>query len=141
MSTYQISAMDRRKPSKSRDVCAACLTGAIVTLPIVAGYAVAASYPVSGKWTYESSAEKGPARDCGRHYMEFSGERRTDTGGGVPAYRNLSVTRAGDAYRLVDEFNTGQIRARLTYGLRVVDEHHIELDLPQGKKILLRRCG
>ena len=34
----------------------------------------------------------GPAKDCGKRYMDFQGERRFDKGGGVPDYRNLTVT-------------------------------------------------
>jgi hypothetical protein len=125
---------------EGRKVCVVCLTAAIVSLPIIAGLAVAGSYPVSGRWTYEETSGEGPAPECGRRYMEFVGERRFDNGGGVPDYRNLSVIRNGAEYRLVDEFNTGQIRARLDYTMRLVDSDHIELRLPQGKTIALRRC-
>jgi hypothetical protein len=126
---------------KGRKFCVVFLTGAIVSLPIIAGLAVAGSYPVSGKWTYEDAGGDGPAPECGKRYMEFAGERRFDKGGGVPDYRNLSVSRNGTEYRLVDEFNTGQIRARLDYTMRLLDGDHIELKLPQGKIITLRRCS
>ena len=126
---------------EGRKFCVICLTGAIVSLPVIAGFAVAGSYPVSGKWTYENAGGEGPAAECGTRYMEFVGERRFDKGGGVPDYRNLSVSRSGAEYRLVDEFNTGQIRARLDYTMRLVDSDHIELKLPQGKIIALRRCS
>ena len=125
---------------KGRKTSIVWLTAAIVSLPIIAGLAVAQSYPVSGKWTYEDKAGEGPAPECGRRYMEFAGERRFDTGGGVPDYRIRSVTRNGEDYRVVDEFNTGQIRARVDYSIRIVDNDRIELQLPQGKSVKLRRC-
>lgn len=123
-----------------RNIGAGLLTAAIVALPVLAGYAVADNYPVSGKWTYDVGGD-GPAKECGKRYMDFQGEQRTDTGGGVPGYRNRSVDGSGDEYRIVDEFNTGQIHARLNYSLRKIDQDRIELKLPQGKTIVLRRCG
>lgn len=125
---------------QGRKICIICLTVAIVSLPIIAGFAVAQSYPVSGKWTYDDAGGEGPAKECGSRYMDFRGERRFDTGGGVPDYRNRSVTRDGDDYRLVDEFNTGQIRARVDYNIRRIDNDRIELKLPQNKTVKLRRC-
>jgi hypothetical protein len=122
-----------------RDIGAGLLTAAIMTLPVLAGYAVAANYPVTGKWTYEAKGD-GPAKDCGTRYMDFQGEQRFDTGGGVPAYRNRSVEEGSNEYRIVDEFNTGQINARLTYSLRKIDDNHIELKMPQGRTIMLQRC-
>ncbi len=125
---------------RDRKFCISCLTAAIVSLPIIAGFAVAQSYPVSGKWTYDDSGGEGPAAECGKRYMDFQGERRFDTGGGVPDYRNRSVTGDGEQYQLTDEFNTGQIRARVDYNIRRIDNDRIELKLPQGKIIKLRRC-
>jgi hypothetical protein len=125
---------------QGRKFCLACLTAAIVALPIIAGFAVADSYPVSGKWTYDNTAGEGPAKECGKRYMDFRGERRFDTGGGVPDYRNRSITQDGDNYSLVDEFNTGQIQARLNYNIRRVDNDRIELKLPANKTVKLRRC-
>jgi hypothetical protein len=126
--------------ARDRKFAIGCITAAIVSLPIIAGFAVAQSYPVSGKWTYEDSGGEGPAANCGKRYMDFQGERRFDTGGGVPDYRNRSVTGDGDEYRLTDEFNTGQVRARVDYNIRRVDNDRIEMKLPQGKSIKLRRC-
>jgi hypothetical protein len=125
---------------QGRKFCLACLTVAIVSLPIIAGFAVAQSYPVTGKWTYDDTGGEGPAKECGKRYMDFRGERRFDTGGGVPDYRNRSITQDGDNYSLVDEFNTGQISARLNYNIRRVDNDRIELKLPQNKTVKLRRC-
>jgi hypothetical protein len=125
---------------RERTFCIGCLTAAIVSLPIIAGFAMAQSYPVSGKWTYEDSGGEGPAVECGKRYMDFQGERRFDTGGGVPDYRNRTVTGDGNEYRLTDEFNTGQIRARVDYNIRRIDNDRIELKLPQNKTVRLRRC-
>ena len=126
--------------ARDRKLAIGCITAAIVSLPIIAGFAVAQSYPVTGKWTYEDTGGEGPARDCGKRYMDFQGERRFDTGGGVPDYRNRSVSGDGDEYRLSDEFNTGQIRARSDYNIRRVDNDRIELKLPYNKTVKLRRC-
>ena len=126
--------------ARDRKLAIGCITAAIVSLPIIAGFAVAQSYPVTGKWTYEDTGGEGPARDCGKRYMDFQGERRFDTGGGVPDYRNRSVSGDGDEYRLSDEFNTGQIRARVDYNIRRVDNDRIELKLPYNKTVKLRRC-
>jgi len=126
--------------ARDRKLAIGCITAAIVSLPIIAGFAVAQSYPVTGKWTYEDTGGEGPARDCGKRYMDFQGERRFDTGGGVPEYRNRSVSGDGDEYRLSDEFNTGQIRARSDYNIRRVDNDRIELKLPYNKTVKLRRC-
>ena len=126
--------------ARDRKLAIGCITAAIVSLPIIAGFAVAQSYPVTGKWTYEDTGGEGPARDCGKRYMDFQGERRFDTGGGVPDYRNRSVSGDGDEYRLSDEFDTGQIRARVDYNIRRVDNDRIELKLPYNKTVKLRRC-
>jgi hypothetical protein len=108
-----------------------------------AGAALAASYPVSGKWTYENAGADGPSNACAsdRRIMDFRGERRFDTGGRVPDYRNLSIQRTGIAeYHVVDEFFTGQIRGRVNYTLRLVAPDHIKIQMA-GKTIALRRCA
>jgi hypothetical protein len=104
--------------------------------------AEAANYPVSGTWTYDNPSGEGPAKTCGSRTMEFRGEQRFDRGGGVPGYRNLSVSRAGpDSFSIVDQFATGQITARSAYTLRKIDGDHIELQMQAGgKTIRLRRC-
>jgi len=114
---------------------------AITLLASITG-APAAGYPVGGRWTHDYSTEAGPARECGSRYMEFAGLERFDTGGGVPSFRNVSVTSAGAArFQIVDEFTTGQINARLEYVLHLIDADHIELTLASGPTILLRRCA
>lgn len=115
------------------------LAAATAGLPVGAAQAQSA-YPVSGKWTYENPHGEGPAKDCGRRYMTFESPQRFDTGGGVPSYRNISVDNAGNAtYRIVDEFATGQIRARSSYTLRQIDADHIVIQMA-GNTIPLRRC-
>jgi hypothetical protein len=103
--------------------------------------ALAATYPVSGQWGESASTAKG-AIDCkGKRIIAFNGDQRTDSKGGVPAYRNFSVTAEGpSSFRIVDQFNTGQINARATYVLRKVDTDHIELNLQPGGLIKLQRC-
>jgi hypothetical protein len=115
----------------------ACLIGtAALTAP-----AMAASYPVSGKWGQSASSTKGPIECHGRRVMSFNGNQRTDSTGGVRAYRNRSVTADGPSqYRIVDVFTNGLISdARTSYTLRQVDADHIVMRSPQGT-VTLQRC-
>jgi hypothetical protein len=108
----------------------------------LAAPALAASYPVSGRWGQSANAEKGPI-DCGKlRVIDFKGDQRTDSKGGVPAYRNRSVTPDGPKrYRVVDEFTTGQIgNAHVSYTLRQVDDDHLELNMQPGGVLKLQRC-
>ena len=106
----------------------------------IAEPAAAEPYPISGKWTYENAAEKGPSPECSGRTMEFSGERRFDTGGGVPDYRNLTISMENPArWRVVDEFFTGQVRGRIEYTLAQTDPDHLQIRLAD-REILLRRC-
>jgi hypothetical protein len=116
----------------------ACL---LTALGLLSAPAFAASYPISGKWTYDNpSAEKAAAR-CGARYMEFRGAQRFDTEGGVSEYRNVAVSGSPPSWRVVDEFFNVQIRGRVTYTLRLIDADHIELRVGEaGKRIMLRRC-
>src|ERR1700682_3681353 len=89
------------------------------------------SYPVSGKWGQSNSSEKG-AIDCGKlRVIEFKDDIRTDSQGGVPAYRIKSISaESATRYRVVDEFTTGQIRNGSTkYTLNQVDADHLEMDM------------
>jgi hypothetical protein len=119
----------------------------ILVLPLIAlvpsSIAAADSYPVSGRWTYDNASAPGPAQTCGTHTMEFRGAQRLDTGGGVPEYRNVSVSKSSPSlYRVVDEFFTVQIRGRMDFTLRIVDPDHIEIhNGPAGKTVMLRRCA
>jgi hypothetical protein len=107
------------------------------------GAVAADSYPVSGRWTYENAEAAGPAADCGKRKMEFRGAQRLDTGGGVPEYRNVSVSRiSATSYQVVDEFFNVQIRGHTEFSLRLIDQDHIELHLDRaGKTVTLRRCA
>ena len=101
----------------------------------------AANYPVAGKWGQSTGSEKG-AIDCSKlRVIDFKGDQRTDSKGGVPAYRNKSISAAGNNYRVVDEFGTGQIgNARVNYTLQKVDADHIELNMQPGGTLKLQRC-
>jgi hypothetical protein len=104
--------------------------------------AFAASYPVSGKWGQTSSSEKPPV-DCSKlRVIEFNGDTRTDSNGGVPAYRIKSITAEGSsAHRIIDEFTTGQIRnGSIRYTLRQIDADHIEMNMQPGGALKLQRC-
>jgi hypothetical protein len=110
-------------------------------LTMLAVPALADTYPVSGRWGQSNSSEKGPI-DCNRlRVISFNGEERTDSNGGVPAYRNKSITAAGSTFRIIDEFTTGQIRnAKMNYTLTQTDADHIELNMKPGGQLKLQRC-
>jgi hypothetical protein len=114
--------------------------GAVIVL-LMSASAVRADYPVAGLWTYENPSAAGAALTCGARYMNFRGRDRLDTGGSVPAYRNVSVTGTAPAYRIVDEFFTVQIRGRMSYTLRMIDDDHIEIVSERSGRTRLRRCG
>jgi hypothetical protein len=103
--------------------------------------ALADSYPVSGRWGESTGTAKGPI-DCGnRRVIAFNGNQRTDSKGGVPAYRNVSVQPYADGYRIVDEFTTGQISGgRTNLTLRKTGDDGIELRLQGGSTLKLQRC-
>ena len=98
-------------------------------------------YPVEGKWGQSASTEKGTIDCADKRVIEFSGDQRTDSNGGVPAYRNQSVVAEGpSSYRITDEFSTGQISGGHTsYTLRKVDPDHIEMN-SSGSTVTLQRC-
>lgn len=114
----------------------------IISALLLAGPALAQVYPVVGKWGQSSSTEKGTIDCTGKRVIEFNGDQRTDSNGGVPAYRNQSVTPEGlSTYRIVDEFSTGQISAGHTsYALRKIDADHIEMNMQEGGSLKLQRC-
>ena len=102
----------------------------------------AAGYPVSGKWGQTSSSEKGPV-DCSKlRVIAFNGDTRTDSKGGVPAYRLKSITAEGpSSHRIIDEFTTGQIRnGNMSFTLRQIDADHVEMQLQQGGTLKLQKC-
>jgi hypothetical protein len=115
---------------------------AVLALVLLAAPALAAGYPVSGRWGENKTSQPG-AIDCVKvRVIGFNGEQRTDSAGGVPAYRNVSITPDGTAaYRIVDEFSNGQVnRGRVSYTLRKVDSDRIELQMQSGGTLKLQRC-
>jgi hypothetical protein len=119
------------------------LTNGLVLSGLVLGPPAwaAGTYPVSGRWGESSNSAKG-AIDCnGRRVIGFNGQQRTDSRGGVPAYRNVTVTPSGGGYRVVDEFSNGQVRGgRTSFTLRQVDDDHIEMTPQGGGTLKLQRC-
>jgi hypothetical protein len=108
----------------------------------LAAPALGQGYPVSGQWGQSTSSDKG-AIDCtNRRVFDFKNDQRTDSKGGVPAYRNKSVTAtAPSRYRVVDTFTTGQIRnGSLSYTLQQIDADHIELNMQPGGVVKLQKC-
>jgi hypothetical protein len=104
--------------------------------------ALAAGYPVQGKWGETAGSENG-AIDCARlRVIGFNGEQRTDSKGGMPAYRNVSVSPQDAAtFRIVDEFTNRHVnRGRVSYTLRKIDADRIESRLQVGGTIKLQRC-
>ena len=108
----------------------------IVTLSTAA---LADSYPVQGRWG-AGQPSKQPVDCSNLRVIAFNGDQRTDSRGGVPAYRNLSVTPSAGGSRVVDAFNTAQIQARATFILRQVDPNNIEMDQQPGGLLKLQRC-
>ena len=104
--------------------------------------AAADTYPVSGAWTYDNASGNGPAKVCGPRVMRFSGNVRYDTGTSAPEYKNQSIVKRGaTTWYVIDDFYTLQIRGRMIYTLRLIDEDHIEIALEKGgRRFLLRRC-
>src|SRR5579885_352448 len=112
----------------------AILFGAALAAP-----ALAQNYPVSGNWGPAVPGKKGPI-DCTGRVIGFNGQTRTDSDGGVPGYRLKSISTTGSAYRITDEFPTGQIRNGSTsYTLTQSDPDHIVMQT-QGGTLKLQRC-
>ena len=116
------------------------LTALFVTA--LATPALAQVYPVSGRWGESNSSEKGPI-DCtgNRRIIDFLGNQRTDSNGGVPEYRNKSVQNVGQSdYRIVDEFSNAQVSAgQSEYTLRKIDSDRIVMN-QSGTVLNLQRC-
>jgi hypothetical protein len=110
-------------------------------LTALAAPALAGSYPVSGQWGQSASLEKGAIDCAGKRIIDFKGDQRTDSKGGVPAYRNKTVTDVGPSqYRVVDQFTNGQVNnGSVNYMLRLVDADHIEMS-GQAGSLKLQRC-
>jgi hypothetical protein len=71
--------------------------------------------------------------------IDFSGNQRTDSNGGVPEYRNKSVQSVGQSdYRIVDEFSNAQVSAG-EYTLRKINSDRIVMN-QSGTALNLQRC-
>jgi hypothetical protein len=102
--------------------------------------AFADSYPIDGRWGQSTSTTKGAINCTGKRVIAFEGDQRTDSKGGVPAYRNKSVTKVGSSYRIVDVFTNGQVNnAQVVYTLSVTDADHVALSGQTGA-LKLQRC-
>jgi len=118
------------------------IVSVLALLALSSAPALAAMYPVSGRWGQSASADKGAIECTGKRVIAFNGDTRTDSKGGVPAYRNRSVTPSGAArFTIVDEFTTGQIsNGHTTFILRQIDPDRIELNFQPGGLLKLQRC-
>lgn len=125
------------RSSAARVVILAALATVILAAPTLAD-----NYPVSGKWGASTSTEKGPINCDKLRVVTFNGNLRTDSGGGVPAFRNRTVTSIGGGrYRVVDVFTTPQIyNAHVNYTLHRIDDDHLEMNMEMGGLLALRKC-
>jgi hypothetical protein len=115
---------------------------AVLLATALAAPVLAQSYPVTGRYGESNGSEKGPI-DCtdNKRVIDFAGDQRTDSNGGVPEYRNKSVQSMGQGdYRIVDEFSNAQVSAGHTeYTLRKVDSDRIVMN-QSGIVLNLQRC-
>jgi hypothetical protein len=104
--------------------------------------ALADIYPIAGRFGASTWTQQGPIDCAGLRVVTFIGNQRRDTGGGVAAFRNRSVTPIGAGlFEVVDEFTTGQVYyAHANYDLQIVDADRIALDLQPGGVLKLQRC-
>jgi hypothetical protein len=113
----------------------------ILALGALAAPALADDYPVSGRWGVTPDGRTGAIDCAGKRVIDFEGNQRKDSDGGVPAYRNESVTNVDGDYRIVDQFTTGQIsNGRANYTLRQVDNNRLEMTQQNGATLTLQRC-
>jgi hypothetical protein len=125
-------------------VLTAALT-AILTAVLTAAWPAAAladNYPVNGRFGVVSAFSDKPVDCAGKRVIAFNGNQRTDSRGGVPAYRNRTVTAAGTAtWRVVDIITTGQIaNANAVYTLHARDGDRLEMNQQPGGALKLQRC-
>jgi hypothetical protein len=117
-------------------------TALVCLLLALAAPALAADYPISGRFGVGVFAKPGPIDCTGLRVIGFFGDQRRDSNGGVPAYRNRSIVQSGPrSFDVVDEFTTGQISdAQAIYTLHILDADRIEMDLQPGGMLKLQRC-
>jgi hypothetical protein len=113
----------------------------VIALIALTTPALAGSYPVNGRFGVVTSFTDKPLDCAGKRTIAFNGDQRTDSNGGVPAYRNRSVTKSDNSYRVTDEFTTGQIsNGHTDYTLRQTDADHLEMTQQGGSTLKLQRC-
>lgn len=80
-----------------------------------------------------TETEPGPIDCDGKRVIRFDEQRRFDSGGGVPDYRVIDLVNEADTnFLITEEFNTGQIRAKIRYTMRLIDPDRIELAMSPG---------
>ncbi len=109
---------------------------------VLAGPAVADSYPVSGRFAVGTFPSDEVIACADRRVIRFFGAERTDSRGAVPGYRNNWVRQEGEGrYRVADWFSNGQVRnGQVFYDLLVLDADHLQMDLDFGGTLRLQRC-
>ena len=118
------------------------LIAALLFVTCASAPAFAFSYPVSGSYGVSNETAPGPIDCTGKRVIRFEEERRFDNGGGVPDYRVIDLVHEDDdvAFKIREEFNTGQIRAQYQYLLRLIDSDGIEMTPVSGPALKLKRC-
>jgi hypothetical protein len=108
----------------------------------LAAPALADQYPVSGRWGVTQWTGKGAVDCADLRVIDFFGEQRTDSDGGVPGYRNNWIRREDEGrYRVSDWFSNGQVRnGQVFYQIRVRDADRLEMILDHGGTLRLQRC-
>jgi hypothetical protein len=103
--------------------------------------ALAITYPVSGRYGLSTETKPGPIDCTGKRTIRFDAYRRFDSGGGVPDYRVINLVRqSANGFLVTEEFNTGQIKAQISYILRLIDSDRVELAMSPGGTLKLKRC-
>ena len=118
------------------------LLSLVVAVAALSAPALAGTYPVDGRFGVVTSFSDKPLDCAGKRVVAFNGDQRTDSKGGVPAYRNRSVTADGAAtWKVIDIFTTGQIsNAQAIYTLRAVKADQLEMTMQPGGSLKLQRC-
>jgi len=120
------------------------MTRLLLTIALVAlsAPALADTYPVNGRFGVVTNFIDKPPDCTGKRVIAFNGDTRTDSKGGVPAYRNKSVQANGAAaWKVIDIFTTGQIsNAQAVYTLRAVKDGQLEMNMQPGGMLRLQKC-
>lgn len=115
---------------------------AVFAFCLFATPAFAVNYPVQGEWGVSNNRDDKPIDCKGLRTIDFRGERRFDSDGGVPEFRAIVLRPSGgNTFAVTEEFRTGQINGRNLMTLRVKDKpDRVELDPQRGATITLRKC-